>query len=316
MAQPRFSLSMLHPKYWLLWFAFGLWYLLSTLPYRVQLTLGKGLGWLLYRLAVRRRQIAVANITLCFPELSEEQVRERVKQVINSVGIAFFETGIAWFWPAKRLQRLYRLEGIEHLEQAKKDGVGVLLVAMHFTHTDIGGKLMGFSYSIDGSYRPHNNLVYDYVQRVGRERHSPDGEAISRDDVRAMVKSMRRGRVIWYAPDQDYGPKHSIFVPFFGVPAATVTATAQLARLGKARVIPFTQTRLPDGRGYRLTVHPPVEHFPSGDEYRDALLINQLVESLILQQPEQYLWVHRRFKTRPEGEPDLYAPFGVSKKRR
>lgn len=316
MASPNFSTKMLHPRYWATWFGFGVWYLLSLLPYRVQLHLGKGLGWLLYRLAKRRRKIALANITLCFPELSPQQVEERVKQVINSVGIAFFETGIAWFWPKKRLQGLYHLQGVEHLEQAQKDGVGVILMALHFTHIDIAAKLLGLSFSIDGSYRPHNNAVYDYVQRAGRERHTMEGQAISRDDVRTLVKSLRSGRAIWYAPDQDYGPKHSSFIPFFGVPAATVTATAQLARLGKARVIPFTHCRLDDGSGYQLTVHPPVENFPSGEEYQNALRINELVEKLIRQHPEQYLWVHRRFKTRPEGEPDVYAPFGVGKKKR
>jgi KDO2-lipid IV(A) lauroyltransferase len=233
-----------------------------------------------------------------------------------SIGIAFFETGIAWFWPKWRLQNLYTIEGLEHLQAAQESKVGVILMAFHFTHIDIGAKLLGLRFSIDGTYRPHNNPVYDYIQRTGRERHSMHGQAIPRDDVRAMVKALRTGRAIWYAPDQDYGPKHSIFVPLFGVPAATVTATSQLARLGKARVIAFTQTRRKGGAGYHLKIYPPLEHFPSEDEVVDTQRINRFVEERILEQPEQYLWVHRRFKTRPEGAPDLYALAGVVGKKR
>lgn len=316
MASVKFSSRLLHPRYALTWLGFGLWYLLSTLPYAWQLSLGRRLGWVLGRVAPRRRKIAFANLRLCFPQWSEAQCQTRVDQVMESIGIAFFETGMAWFWSKKRLQNLYELEGLEHLQKAKASGKGVVLMALHFTHIDIGAKLLGLRYSIDGTYRPHNNPVYDYIQRTGRERHSMAGQAIPREDVRTMVKALRAGRAIWYAPDQDYGPKHSIFVPLFGVSAATVTATSQLARMGKALVVPFTQTRKADGSGYRLVVHPPLADFPTGDERADAVRINHVVERLIMEQPEQYLWVHRRFKTRPAGEADLYAAFGVDARRK
>lgn len=316
MSSARFRLALLHPRYWLTWLGFLLWYALSWLPYRVQYSLGRVLGKLLYRLAGRRRQIARANLDLCFPSWSAERREQVTRQIMESIGIAFFETGIAWFWPKWRLQRLYTLEGLEHLEAARESGTGVILMAFHFTHIDIGAKLLGLRFSIDGTYRPHNNPVYDYIQRTGRERHSMQGQAIPRDDVRGMVKALRNGRAIWYAPDQDYGAKHSIFVPLFGIPAATVTATSQLARLGKARVIAFTQTRRPGGSGYHLKIYPPLEDFPSGDEMEDTLRINKFVEARILEQPEQYLWVHRRFKTRPPGERDLYEQAGIERKRR
>jgi len=316
MARPEFHAQLLHPRYWATWFGFGVWYLLGKLPYRVQLILGRGLGWLLARVVPRRRKIACANISLCFPELTEQQRQKLVDEVMESVGIAFFETGMAWFWPVSRLRRQMSIDGVEHLEAAKRDGVGVILMALHFTHIDIGAKLLGLQFSIDGSYRPHKNSVFDYVQRNGRERHTMEGQAIPREDVRGMVKALRKGRAIWYAPDQDYGRSHSIFVPFFGVPAATLTAMSQLSRLGKARVIPFTQTRKSDGSGYQLIVHPPLDDFPSGDEHRDCVAVNTIVETLIRQQPGQYLWVHRRFKTRPEGEADLYQQYGVEGKRK
>lgn len=316
MNKPEFSAQLLAPKYWFTWLGFGVWYGLSQLPYRWQLVLGKGLGALLYRTAKRRKKIAYANIRMCFPEKSEAECHALVKGVIDSVAIAFFETGMAWFWSKERLERLRVIHGTEYLEQAEAEGAGIILIALHFTHIDIGAKLLAFYRPINGSYRPHNNPVYDYVQRTGRERQVVGGRVIPREDVRGMVKALRAGEAIWYAPDQDYGPKHSQFVPFFGISAATITATSQLARLGKAKIIPFTQTRKSDGSGYQLDIHPPLENFPSGDEYEDALRINQLVERLICRQPEQYLWVHRRFKTRPPGEPDLYEPFGVGKKKR
>lgn len=316
MSSPRFRPALLHPRHWLTWLGFLLWYLLALLPYRVQLVLGRLLGKLLYHAAGRRRQIARANLDLCFPDWTPERREQVTREIMESIGIAFFETGMAWFWPKWRLQRLYTVEGLEHLAAARESGVGVVLMAFHFTHIDIGAKLLGLSFSIDGTYRPHNNPVYDYIQRNGRERHSMQGQAIPREDVRAMVKALRKGRAIWYAPDQDYGAKHSIFVPLFGIQAATVTATSQLARLGKAQVIAFTQSRRADGKGYHLKIYPPLENFPTADEVADTLRINQFVEARILEQPEQYLWVHRRFKSRPEGEPDLYEQAGVRRKQR
>lgn len=315
MSRPHLRPALFHPRYWLTWVGFLLWYGLSWLPYRLQYWLGRGLGWLLYHLAARRRQIARCNLDLCFPHWPEAKRAAITREIMASVGIAFFETGIAWFWPRWRLQSLYTIEGLEHLQAAQQSQTGVILMAFHFTHIDIGAKLLGLRFSIDGTYRPHNNPVYDYVQRRGRERHSMHGQAIPRDDVRAMVKALRNGRAIWYAPDQDYGPKHSIFVSLFGVPAATVTATSQLARLGRAQVIAFTQTRIAGGRGYHLKIYPPLEDFPSADEVADTQRINCFVEERILEQPEQYLWVHRRFKTRPAGEPDLYQRAGVAGKR-
>jgi len=213
---------------------------------------------------------------------------------------------MSWWWPKARLARLAHIEGIEHLQAAQREGEGAILMAVHFTTLEIGAALLGQVHTIDGMYREHGNPVFDFIQRRGRERHNADSLAVERDDVRGMLKLLRKGRAIWYAPDQDYGIKQSIFVPLFGIPAATVTATTKFARLGKARVIPFTQKRLEDGSGYRLVVHPPLEDFPGETEEADCLRINQWVEGVLRECPEQYLWAHRRFKSRPEGEPRLY----------
>ncbi|MDR2309244.1 MAG: lipid A biosynthesis lauroyl acyltransferase [Paucimonas sp.] len=306
MERPRFRPSFLHPRFWGLWLGLGLLWLVVQLPYRVLLGLGRALGAVMYRVAGERRRIAARNLELCFPERSVDERQRLLKENFASTGIAFFEMAMSWWWPKARLARLAHIEGIEHLQAAQREGEGAILMAVHFTTLEIGAALLGQAHTIDGMYREHGNPVFDFVQRRGRERHNLDSLAVERDDVRGMLKLLRKGRAIWYAPDQDYGIKQSIFVPLFGIPAATVTATSKFARLGKARVIPFTQKRLEDGSGYRLVVHPPLEGFPGETEEADCLRINQWVEGVLRECPEQYLWAHRRFKSRPEGEPRLY----------
>lgn len=255
-------------------------------------------------MGAKRRHIAECNLALCFPEKSSAERARIVRENFYSTALAFFETGMAWFWPAWRLRSLCKIEGLDYLQAA--EGQGVLLLAMHFTHLDIGAAFINMHISIDGTYRPHKNPVFDYVQTQGRKRHSRDSQLLFRQDVRGTIRALQQGRKIWYAPDQDYGAKRSIFVPFFNIPAATVTATSKFARLGRAKVIPFTQTRLSAGKGYRVVVYPPLPGFPSGDDKRDALQVNAFIEARVREQVGQYMWVHRRFKSRPPGERDVY----------
>ena len=312
MSRPVFRAALLAPRYWLTWFGFVLWWLITQLlPYRLQMFLGRLVGRLVGRLAKRRTAIAQRNLELCFPNLSEKEQAALLCRHMEAIGIGMFELGIAWFWPRWRLEKLVTYEGLEHVRQAEKDGVGVLLMGMHFTHLDCGGIFSTLALRLDGTYRQHANPVYDWIQRSSRERFNRDNMVIERRDVRTMVRQLKKGRAIWYAPDQDYGAGHSIFVPFFGVNAATITATSQLARMGKAKVIPFTCLRKPEG-GYIYKVSPPLIDFPSGDVEADTLQVNHVVEQAVLQAPEQYLWVHRRFKTRPEGEQDLYEQAGIA----
>ncbi|NQD91160.1 lipid A biosynthesis lauroyl acyltransferase [Pseudomonas sp. CrR25] len=307
MDRPVFRGSFLHPRFWPLWLGLALLWLVVQLPYRVLLGLGRLLGALMYRVAGARRKIAARNLELCFPHLPAAERERLLKENFASTGIAFFEMAMSWWWPKPRLARLAHIEGLEHLQQAQADGQGVILMALHFTTLEIGAALLGQVHTIDGMYREHKNPVFDFIQRRGRERHNLDASAIEREDVRAMLKVLRGGRAIWYAPDQDYGPKQSLFVPLFGIQAATVTATTKFARLGRAQVLPFTQQRLADGGGYRLTIHPPLAGFPAESEEADCRLINQWIEQAVGACPEQYLWAHRRFKTRPAGEPRLYG---------
>ena len=307
MERPRFRLAFLHPRYWLLWLGLGVLWLIVQLPYCVLLRLGRAIGWVILHVSASRRHIAMRNLDLCFPQWSEAERKRVLRENFASNGIALIEMAMSWWWPRSRLSRLAHIEGIEHLQRAQQESKGVILMALHFTTLEIGAALLGQRHTIDGMYREHKNAVFDYVQRKGRERHNLDATAIEREDVRAMLKVLRGGRAIWYAPDQDYGAKQSIFVPLFGIQAATVAATTKFARLGRALVMPFTQERLADGAGYRLVIHPPLEDFPGETEEADCLRINQWVEKEVSKLPEQYLWAHRRFKTRPAGEPKLYA---------
>lgn len=306
MERPRFRRYFLHPRFWPLWLGLGALWLIVQLPYGALLKLGRWLGLGMYRVAAERRRVAARNLELCFPNMPSVERKRLLKENFASTGIAFFEMAMSWWWPKARLAKLAHIEGLEHLQAAQRDGEGAILMALHFTTLEIGAALLGQRHTIDGMYREHRNPLFDYVQRQGRERHNLDSLAVEREDVRGMIKLLRKGRAIWYAPDQDYGAKQSIFVPLFGIEAATVTATTHFARLGKARVIPFTQRRLEDGSGYRLVLHPPLQGFPGESEAADALRINQWVEQAVTECPEQYLWAHRRFKSRPVGTPKLY----------
>ncbi|WP_222937682.1 LpxL/LpxP family Kdo(2)-lipid IV(A) lauroyl/palmitoleoyl acyltransferase [Spartinivicinus ruber] len=300
----RFKAKFLSPKYWLTWLWLGIAWLISWLPYKCLMWLGGGIGRLLYCLGGRRKHIAKTNIALCFPELSVIEQEQMLKNNFISMGMSLLEVGMAWWWPKWRLAKLSTIDGLEYLQS--QDGEGILLVAMHFSTLEIGAALLGREMPIDGMYRKHKNPVFDFIQRRGRENYHPSSQTIPRKEVRTMLKALRQGRTVWYAPDQDYGPKQSIFVPFFGVIAATVTATAKFAKLGKAKVVPFVQHRREDGKGYHVQVLPPLENFPTGDEEADAITVNQLVEREVRKRPDQYMWLHRRFKTRPVGDVKIY----------
>lgn len=301
---PVFRANLLHPRHWLTWLAMGLWWLIAQLPLPVLVALGGLVGRLMYLIGGDRRRIVERNIELCFPELTEAERRDLIRRNFSNYGIGLFEVAIGWWWSNRRLSKVVRLEGLHHLTNLQ--GRGGLLMAMHFTTLEIGGQILNMALSIDAMYRPHKNLVYDYLQRKARVKRRSDCYAYPRKDVRGVMKALKAGRIVWYAPDQDYGAKQSVFVPFFCVTAASVTATAKFARAGNAQVFPFTHYRRADNSGFDVVIHPPLEDFPVGDDVADAVRINQVVEHYIRQHPDQYLWAHRRFKTRPPGEPKVY----------
>ncbi len=301
----QFRPVLLHPRYWLIWFAFGIWRLITLLPFSVLLVIGKGIGLIFHAIPSRRKIIAQRNIEICFPELSDTEREALLRANFISTGIAVMEVGIAWWWSKKRFSRLMQFEGLEHLEAVKDRGVMVL--GIHYTSLEVGAAALSSKWKMDGMYRAHGNAVYDFLQARGRLNQSiGDNSVFERRDVRGTMKALKNGHSLWYGPDQDYGLRQGLFAPFFSVQAATVYATARFAEKTGAAVVPFSHIRLPGSQGYKITVYPALEDFPSGDDLIDATRINRLVEKFIRLQPDQYLWVHRRFKNRPEGEDDLY----------
>ena len=311
----QFKTSLLHPRHWPIWLAFGLWRAVTALPFPLLLLLGKGLGLAISRFPSRRKTIAQRNIELCFPKQTPEQNEVMLRANFISTGIAFMEVGIAWWWSKKRFAKLLQFEGLENLSAVK--GRGVMLLGIHYTTLEIGTAAISSVFQMDGMYRAHGNPVYDFLQARGRLNQGlGDGMVFERRDVRGTMKALKKGRSLWYGPDQDYGLGQGLFVPFFGVQAATVYATARFAEKTGAAVVPFSHVRLPGSQGYKITVYPALEDFPVGDDLVDTRRINKIVEDMIMLQPEQYLWVHRRFKNRPEGEADLYNLPEKKKKRR
>jgi len=291
-------------RYWPTWAGLAVLWCLSHLPYAWQLTLGRWIGKIVHLFALRRRAIAGVNLSLCFPELSASERERLVAEQFLSMGMGVLETAMSWWAPGERLQRLARVDGLQHLHTALGRGKGVLLLSGHFTTLEIGGRLLAQHTPFHVMYREHKNAAFDKVMKTARSKHF--GKAIARGDLRGMLQSLQHNLPVWYAPDQDYGREQSIFVPFFGNPAATITATSRLARISGAAVVPFFQTRLPDARGYQLRLYPPLDNFPGPSIEQDTRRINEIIEARIREQPGQYLWSHRRFKNRPAGEAGVY----------
>lgn len=262
------------------------------------------LGAALRKLAPRRRRIAAANIAYCFPELGERERAALLDRHFRSLGFALVEVAISWNADVRTLRELVRVEGREHLEAALARGRGALLLAGHFTALEIGAARLGLDAPVDGVYRPHADRSMERAMRAGRQRFG--GRLLDRRDLRGLLHRLRLNRAVWYAPDQDPRHRQGVFAPFFGRPAATLTTTSRLARASAAPVLPFRVERTAAGRAYRAVIEPALTDFPSGDDAADAARINGIIERWARAHPEQYLWVHRRFKTRPPGEPDPY----------
>lgn len=300
----QFQWSFLKPRYWLTWLGLGLSIVPTWLPYPLIVSLGRAIGRLFYRAGGRRVDIARANLAHCFPEMPQDRQAALLKANFESVGIGLMEVAMAWWWPKKRLARLVRFDGLEQLEADGQQGT--ILLVLHFTTIELAGALMALRHTVEATYREHRNPVFEYMQRRQRLRYDRRSNLLGRRDVRGMLRSLRAGGTVWYSPDQDYGPKQSVFASFFDQPAATVTGTSRLARLGKARVVPMILTRLPGWQGYQLTLHSAWHDFPTGDDLADAQRVNYFAEAQIRAHPEQYMWLHRRFKTRPPGAASIY----------
>ncbi|PCS22698.1 LpxL/LpxP family Kdo(2)-lipid IV(A) lauroyl/palmitoleoyl acyltransferase [Candidatus Enterovibrio escicola] len=301
---PTFKWSFLHPKYFHTWIGVSLMFLISWLPYRVLRLLGQKFGLLIMHFLKNRRNIAERNLQLCFPEMTVGERKVMLKENSKHIGLALFETCMAWFWPDWRIKKHVKYIGFEQLDAIKAKKKGVLIIAVHSLNLELGARAFGTHTSGFGVYRANSNPVYDWIQYRGRTQ---DNGAIDRFDVKRMVKILREGGLLWYAPDHDYGCHRYAWAPLFAVEkACTTTGTHLLASAGKADVMTFTITRDRKGTGYTLTLDPPMAAFPYNDEAAAATYTNKFIERSILRAPEQYMWLHRRFKSRPEGERSLY----------
>jgi KDO2-lipid IV(A) lauroyltransferase len=298
-----FQKQFFHPRYWLSWFGLTLMRLSVYLPGRFQLLIGKALGRLLTPFMGSRAKIARRNIELCFPELDSSQQKILLKKTLTTMGMMMIETAMSWWASDKSLLKRVRYEGLEHLEEAKARGKGVILLTGHFTSMELGGRLIMLKTPAYVMFRHLKNRLFNAVMMQARTFHSEG--IVLRDDPRSMLRALKKNKVVWYAPDQDFGQRTSVFAKFFGVQAATIPATARMVKMSGASIVPFVPRREADG-SYTITIDKAWENYPTGDDLADAQRINDWLEQAVRQSPEQYLWVHRRFKTQPEGKGQLY----------
>lgn len=298
------QLEFLKPRYWLVWPVIGLIRLVCLLPLRARWGFGRALGYLAYLLARRRRHIVKTNLELCFPTLDPLEVKSLVRRNFSSSGISIIETALVWFSTPDGSNDVTDIEGLEILNKAVQEGRGVLLLGTHLSTLDLCGAVLSLHQPFDVMYRRNKNRLLETIMTRGRMRNFD--AAIERSDVRQVIRRLRQGAVVWYGPDQDYGRKHSVFAPFFGVPAATITATARIVKMTKAEVVVFSHFRDERSGRYLIRLSKLPESYPTDNEVADCTTVNRAIEEAIMTDPTQYWWVHRRFKTRPAGEPRPY----------
>ncbi len=298
--------ALLSPRHWPTWLLVGIVWSIAHLPARVAQAVGRFIGERVRKRASSRSRVAEINLRLCFPDLSTDERERLLRECFRSFGIGIVETAMGWWLPERRIRaQIAEVEGLDHLQQALVSGRGVILLTAHFTSAELGVRMLNTLAPVNAMFRVHENPVIDSLMRRSIDRHLRGG--IERDDVRAMLRRLRNGEAVWYAPDQDFRRRNRIFVPFFGVEAASNPATGRFAAMTNALVIPYFPQRLAGG-GYRLTLLPPLEGFPAGDETADTARINRIIEDMVRRCPEQYLWTHRRFRARPDGQPGVYDP--------
>lgn len=279
-----------------------LW-LAAHLPLRAAHAFGRGLGVLAWLVIPRRRQIVRRNLELCFPDMGGAEQRRLERASFASAGMGMVEGALAWWGRDEHLAGLVRYEGLEYIEQARAEGRGVLIIGGHFSALEISGRLMAMRIPVDLVYKPARNTMFERVMSAMRLRYVHG--LIPSANLKGMMRRLREGGICWYAYDQDFGRANSVFAPFFGVPTSTLALTGRIVQASGATVVFIYPERLPDALGYVMHLVPAPE-IPSGDPVQDATAYNALIERFARQRPEDYFWMHRRFKTRPDGGPSPY----------
>lgn len=293
----------LGPRTWPTWLGIGAMVLLARLPWPLQRGLGRALGSVLRLVLGERRRIAARNLALCFPALDDAARASLLRQHFAALGIGLFEFARAWWGSVAPLRRGLQVEGLEHIEAARAGGRGVIVISGHFTTLEICGRLLCDHVPLAGMYRPHAQAAMEWAVKHGRLRYA--AAMFGRDELRPALRHLKQGGLLWFAPDQDTRRGDSVFVPFFGRPASSLTSTHQLARLSGAAVLAFAHVRRADG-GYTLRLSPAFADFPSEDAVADTARVMAAIEGMARAAPAQYLWIHRRFKRQPDGGEDLY----------
>jgi len=291
-------------RYWPTWFIVFIFWCLTHLPYTFQLTLGKYLGLIAYKIAKREKRITHLNLSRCFPQLSETERENLSRESFISMGMGTFETTFGWWASKKRLENLVQIEGLENVKDALKKGKGALIFTPHFSSLHIVGSLATLFHPFAAMFFPPKYPVFREISR--RHMNRIYLKAIPRDDVRSLIKMLKKNTAMLYTPDTDAGPKSSVFASFFGVQTATVTASARFPQVTGCAILPVNYFRRKDNRGYIIRFYPALENYPTNDASADARTINEWLEKFILEHPEQYLWQYKRFKTRPPGEAKFY----------
>jgi Kdo2-lipid IVA lauroyltransferase/acyltransferase len=292
------------PKYWVTWVGLGVMRVIELLPFPVQRGVGNAIGALLRRLPLSYLRIARRNIALCLPQLSETERESLLDRHCRSLGMGLCETADTWWSSDARLSKISDVQGLHHLQAALAKGRGAILVGAHFTTIEISTRILGTVVPLNVVYRPMKNQLLSHIMFAGFSRH---GFPIPKDDIRAMVRALKKNEAVWFAPDQSYRNKGAVMVKFFGIPAASNPATSRLARISGAAVMTYFGERLPGNAGYRVVIGPAFENFPGGDPVEDVERYNHLLEAQVHLVPEQYLWVHRRFKGLSSDYPDYYG---------
>jgi KDO2-lipid IV(A) lauroyltransferase len=279
-------------------------WLLHFLPLALLARAGEALGMLFYSFGVERRRVCLLNLARCLPELAASERLALARRHFRAVGRSLLERGILWWAPRSRIVQMVRLAGFEHLRALT--GQPVILLAPHFVALDVGFARLACEIDVASIYANQKSAVMNRMLLAGRTRFGRQRLFSRQEGVRPALAALTEGVPFYYLPDQDYGPRDAIFVPFFGVPAATITGLSRLARLAGAQVVPCITRMLPRGEGYELTCYPAWKDFPTEDVGADTRRMNAFVEERVREMPEQYFWTHKRFKTRPEGEPKWY----------
>ena len=279
---------------------------LHFLPLPFLAVLGRGLGMLLYVLAGRRRKIAKINLSWCFPEMDDVHRTQLAKASFQALGRSILDRGILWWGSRERILRLVKVVGEEKIRELQQAGRPIILLVPHFFGLDAGAMAMAMRFDVVTIYAPQRNDVIERVFYKGRRRFGNQLMLTRQDGARTTVKAMKSGRPFYYLPDLNYRRRDSIFVPFFGIQTATITGLSRLSKAAGAAVVPCVTRMLPDGRGYRVEIGDPWTEFPTDDFAADTARMNAWIEATIRTMPEQYFWIHRRFKTRPRGEKRPY----------